>query len=358
MQINAGSSLSVYDEEGIYEKLKSLDEQLRANKQLYNLPFTQIELMRLFTSFKDKHPLREHPRTTERRIKIFGHLENNDTKSATDECLGGHRFPPALRKVLLKAPLLSIPQVNFDRLRRAVDKIGEDNVRRFITLDDEKSIDWRVINEHTIMTALSEGFNMQHIKKSIGVISPKPSVYQGNKTREIRVLYDTIRMYRTIKGHYGVFDIPSNNVQKAHDLLIPLVNQYNYDQRMLKDESFRIRQERLAETDTSKIFEALVVEDIIIRPPNNPQELIVVGKEMHNCIAMYADELADEHVKIALGVSRKTNQYLACLEIRGHQLIQAVMKYNRPVRDDLTLNDVVLAFADQLGYDIVCSDVA
>ncbi|MGP9666508.1 PcfJ domain-containing protein [Psychrobacter sp. AOP31-A1-22] len=352
--LHTRNSLSVFSDHTIAERLAFRHDQLKEHKNLNDLPWSRIELLKLFNS--NITPTYNDEDRKKFRDRLLGLLANNDTKEAVDVCLGG-RFSPSLRKTLLKEPLFSIPSGIVQSLLQAEVKIGRDNTRRFITLADERTIDWSILSRKDLIKGLALGLNVFHIKKIMFDKTLKSKERKNKVIESITLVEDTVRMRSLLKSENVEFNLPSNNVKEAHDYLVPLVNTHRQYRAEIRDEKRRKELEEINNKDTSKRFDVFEVNDIVIRPPVTPKELYTVGQKMNHCISMYASQFCQGFLDIALILDKDTEEYLVCIEIRNKAIVQAKMKYNRQARYDIELNKIINDFADQRGFLINTNDL-
>lgn len=91
--------------------------------------------------------------------------------------------------------------------------------------------------------------------------------------------------------------------------------------------------------------------------PDRSSQLSVAGKELHNCVGSYSECMGTNEIQIVL-VAEDKGKLVACLEIRNGQLIQAKLKYNKPVLLNAKINAEVTDWAKKTNIDIKnCRDV-
>lgn len=357
------NSVSVFSDHTIAERLAFRHDQLKEHKSLNDLPWNRIELLKLFgdnievIGFDGLPMISRQDKNREiLRERILGFLANNDTKSAANACLHGG-FSPTLRKMLLKEPLLSIPTDILKSLIRAEAVIGRDNTRRFITLADERTLDWSVLDRRYLMEGLALGLNVSHIKKIRFNKELKPKERKQKLTETIKLVEDTVRMHSYLTHENVEFNLTSKNIKEVHDYLMPIMNTHRQYKAEIMDAERKKELETINNKDTSKSFDIFEVGDLVIRPPVNPKELYRVGQEMSHCVAMYAKQLYHGFLDIALMLDKDTEEYLVCIEIEDKTIVQAKMKHNRQARQNIDLNKTINDFAAQRGFSINTTDL-
>jgi hypothetical protein len=90
--------------------------------------------------------------------------------------------------------------------------------------------------------------------------------------------------------------------------------------------------------------------------PKESMHLLEAGHELHNCVASYGSAMGKNELWIVL-VANEKGKLVACLEIKGKELIQAKVDRNKPVSNNAELNMSILAWAKEVGIKINTSDV-
>lgn len=90
--------------------------------------------------------------------------------------------------------------------------------------------------------------------------------------------------------------------------------------------------------------------------PEKSTELSAAGKELHNCVGTYSKRMATNDLQIVL-VADDNGKLIACLEIRDGALVQARLRYNKPVAQNAKVNAEVTYWAEQSRIRIETSDV-
>ena len=90
--------------------------------------------------------------------------------------------------------------------------------------------------------------------------------------------------------------------------------------------------------------------------PDTAYELRAGGKEFHNCVYRYAKEASNAMCHIAFMADDK-GKLVACLEIREDKLVQAKLKYNNPVFNDMNINNAIIDWCKRSGLEIATTDI-
>ena len=80
-----------------------------------------------------------------------------------------------------------------------------------------------------------------------------------------------------------------------------------------------------------------------VRPLTTIYEMKSIGDYMNICVGNYMSSQYNNKLEIAV-VEDSENNYVACLEIRNKELVQAKLKYNSPLYNNETINNIVLSW--------------
>ena len=80
-----------------------------------------------------------------------------------------------------------------------------------------------------------------------------------------------------------------------------------------------------------------------VRPLTTIYEMKAIGDFMGICVGSYMSSQYNNKLEIAV-VEDSENNYVACLEIRDKELVQAKLKYNSPLYNNETINNIVLSW--------------
>lgn len=90
--------------------------------------------------------------------------------------------------------------------------------------------------------------------------------------------------------------------------------------------------------------------------PNHSNELKHGSDVFHNCVRTYSRRVLEKQCQIVY-MTDDNGKLTACLEIRGNELVQAKLKYNRPVSGDSAVNGAVVDWCRKVGLRIKTYDV-
>lgn len=90
--------------------------------------------------------------------------------------------------------------------------------------------------------------------------------------------------------------------------------------------------------------------------PKESIQLLEAGHTLHNCVASYGSHMKNNEKWIVL-VADDKGKLMACLEIKGNELLQAKLDQNLPVSRNPDVNNEILAWAQKAGLKIKTSDV-
>ena len=153
-----------------------------------------------------------------------------------------------------------------------------------------------------------------------------------------------------------------------------LKNDFNLTLRVNKNESIKEYHDRLSrelsfqrETRKSlqsakykepwvselKVFES---EGYKVRPLTTIYEMKAIGDFMGICVGSYMSSQYNNRLEIAV-VEDSENNYVACLEIRNKELVQAKLKYNSPLYNNKEIQDIVLSWCHLNNFKIKTRDI-
>jgi len=91
--------------------------------------------------------------------------------------------------------------------------------------------------------------------------------------------------------------------------------------------------------------------------PNHSEDLVYVGKTLHNCVGTYVKRVRDGGTHIVL-VADDCGKLIACIEVMGGKIIQAKLNRNKPVSDDAKINAEIIEWAEKVRVEWKsCRDV-
>lgn len=308
-----------YEKHTLSQMLREWHSQLKAMPELYDLPFSEIELLNLVNDAKYgwyKTPeLRDGLHES-----ILEPLRAGDTKKAVDACFFGFSYPKSIRKLLLKAGLLTYPKYVYAAIDNCVKSVGIDKTLTFLSdVHHKGEPDLSIINNVTLIEALGAGFNIDVVKQiQRRGVSKKIDALVYEK---ISFIKDTMLMYERLVMDDVELDITSNNIVHVHNYLSNL-----YTFHINTSSSAQMRAMKAIDTsDQSPYYEA---GEYIIRSPYTAAELVDVGIAMSHCVASYIPRFYYRQLDIVL-LTNKAGEYLACIEIFKSYVTQAKLKHNK-----------------------------
>lgn len=97
------------------------------------------------------------------------------------------------------------------------------------------------------------------------------------------------------------------------------------------------------------------VGDLIFSLPPDTEQLVNLGRAMHNCVGTYRDRVLSDKVRIIAAF--KNRKPVICIEIRNGTVAQAKLVNNQPVREDVELNRALLAWVKSRKLILETNDV-
>lgn len=90
--------------------------------------------------------------------------------------------------------------------------------------------------------------------------------------------------------------------------------------------------------------------------PNHSKELAHGGELFHNCVHTYSNSVRKGDCQIVFMTDDK-GKLAACLEVRNNKLVQAKLKFNKPVLQNSAANGAIVDWCRKTGLEIATSDV-
>lgn len=162
-------------------------------------------------------------------------------------------------------------------------------------------------------------------------------------TRYIGCLLDIENMQKKLDKH-NAEKFKTVKLSKAHDWLVEAIReQRERDYNLNIPESIRRRLEM--QEGQLKFF-----------MPDTHWKLRDYGKEFHNCVETYAQRVLEGRCGIVIMTDDK-GLLAACLEVKDKELVQAKLKYNKPVYENEEINKAVLKWCKNAGLIVCTKDV-
>lgn len=336
-----------YDEKSLVKDMVVRLKQLRKSASFYDLPFTEIELLNLFN--KARYPWRDsNKKAYELRGKVHRYLISSDTKSAVNACFYDQTYPDSIRKLLLKTGLLRFDKSTYLAITNAVDNIGVDKTRIFISdVNDLSQPDYYVLNRPHLIEAFAQGLNVNVIK-SIQKLNGKRGA-KKDLTAKQRYIADLMGMYKYLSKHNQELVMPSRNLKDAHNALSVLYTLYRRAENGAEMTAFKT-------VDTSAQIKPFESNGYLIRSPTTAYELLSVGEYMRHCVGSYLSGFYYRNFEIAL-LTNEAGEYLCCIEIRGKSVVQAKLRMNVCAYSSLEYLEVINAFMKRDGLVSATQDL-
>lgn len=90
--------------------------------------------------------------------------------------------------------------------------------------------------------------------------------------------------------------------------------------------------------------------------PGHSRELVQGSEAFKNCVRTYGKRVLSGQCYIAFMTDDK-GRLTACLEVQGDDLVQAKLRYNRPVKENSAVNGAVVDWCHETGLKIRTGDV-
>ena len=183
----------------------------------------------------------------------------------------------------------------------------------------------------------------EHIVNSFIMKWPIKAIEAFLEQVEPRTLNDTLNLYDELTNASKPL-VRDFKLKDVHDKLVKMVNeQRNANYSLDIPEPIKRRFEM--QKDSLKFF-----------LPDTAWQLRDGGREFNNCVYTYAKRVKDGECQIAF-MSDDKGKLVACLEIRGDKLVQAKLKFNRPVKQDDEVQQEIIKWCKVKKIKIKTSDI-
>ena len=312
--------------------LNNIDVPLDVNEYYYRRNFKIQQMPAAKKVIKEIYYSQTSSQT---KAKIRYQLNKGDTAKAVELFLKGS-YPKSIRKYFLN------------------------NTRHWYLLEE----DFNKPEEISILSALLKLVDINLIVRCLNNdIDPK---YCYNLTLRLDEQYDfkTIMNYyinqrsgqnRLSSSYYNDYYRDASfayNSLKYEFNIISKVNKQEsikeYHDRLTRELSFeREQRESLRIAKYKEPWKSKLVpcknSGYKVRPLTTIYEMKSIGDYMNICVGNYMSSQYNNKLEIAV-VEDSENNYVACLEIRNKELVQAKLKYNSPLYNNETINNIVLSW--------------
>ena len=143
--------------------------------------------------------------------------------------------------------------------------------------------------------------------------------------------------YRSLKHEFGIISKVNKHesIKEYHDRLTRELNFQRETRKSLQSIKYK-------EPWKSKLVPCKN-SGYKVRPLTTIYEMKAIGDYMNICVGSYMASQHNNKLEIAV-VEDSENNYVACLEIRNKELVQAKLKYNSPLYNNETINNIVLSW--------------
>ena len=154
-------------------------------------------------------------------------------------------------------------------------------------------------------------------------------------------------------------------LSKMHDILVEIMNRREHQEavkRRLLDE----RERRLSDRGYSLEIPDSVKQRLVMQLNNGRQKFFLpeTNKDlnytsdiMHNCVRTYTKRIQMQKCNVVY-MTDDNGKLTACIEVCGDVVVQAKLKYNKPVKFSAEVNKSILEWAEAVGLTIDTQDIA
>ena len=141
--------------------------------------------------------------------------------------------------------------------------------------------------------------------------------------------------YHSLKYEFNIISKVNKqeSIKEYHDRLTRELSFQREQRKSLKNVKYKE-----AWKSKLKVYET---SDYKVRPLTTIYEMKAIGDQMNICVGSYMEYQFNNRLEIAV-VEDSENNYVACLEILNQELVQAKLKYNSPLYNNTTIQNIVL----------------
>ena len=154
-------------------------------------------------------------------------------------------------------------------------------------------------------------------------------------------------------------------LSKMHNILVEC-----YNRRVRQEETKRRlldkRRQRLCERGYSLEIPDAVKERLVMQLnngrekfflPETNKDLDYTSDIMHNCVRTYAKDIQLQKCNVVY-MTDDNGKLVACIEVRGDAIVQAKLKYNKPVKNSAEVNANIIEWAKAVNLKIDTRDIS
>ena len=318
--------------------LNNIDVPLDVNEYYYRRNFKIRELPASKEVIKEIY----YSRTASTiKAKIRYQLNKGDTMKAVELFLKGS-YPKSIRKYFLNnTKYWYLLEKNFNEFEQNIDKLEKISmlsallekvdinlILRCLYNDvDPKycyNIAIKLDNQYDFKTIMNYYINQKQTRL------PAFAMYND-------YYRDAAFAYRSLKYEFNITSKVNKHesIREYHDRLTRELNFEREYKESLKNAKYKEPwKSRLVPCDNSGYK---------VRPLTSIYEMKAIGQYMGICVGSYMSSQYNNKLEIAV-VEDSENNYVACLEIQNKELVQAKLKYNSPLYNNETINNIVLSW--------------
>lgn len=282
--------------------------------------------------------LLENERLNRRRRMLY-HLKNGNTHKAIEAYLESNTYPKAIRREILKFDFIPKPFL-------------DDLSAKLVTMDNNRVL--------TVLQALSDNPSIASFNVALEILDNSNHFHYKHLITHKQVFSDTLKMIaqmrsrcdgaqlQRIEDSLVTFRVETKDIREYHNKVITLFNNTKHEYYPQWNEPYQ--------SPTFETF-CLANQPTMIRPLHCINEMIDIGIEMGICVAVYRHEQSYGQLEIL--VLTEDDKYIACLEVdhSGGRLVQAKLKYNKPVSSSPKYADIVKKWAATNNVRIYTNDM-
>ena len=282
------------------------------------------------------------------KAKIRYQLNKGDTMKAVELFLRGS-YPKSIKKYFLNNTN------HWDLLEKDFNKPEEISILSSLL---------KVIDINLIVRCLNNNVDLKHCYNMVVRLDEQydfktiMNYYINQRSRQNRLsssyyndyYRDASFAYWSLKNDFNLTLKVNKNesIREYHDRLNRELSFQRENRKSLQ--SAKYKEPWVSEL---KVFES---EGYKVRPLTTIYEMKAIGDFMGICVGSYMSSQYNNRLEIAV-VEDSKNNYVACLEIRNKELVQAKLKCNSPLYNNKKIQDIVLSWCHLNNFKIKTRDI-
>lgn len=332
--------------------LNNIDVPLDVNEYYYRRNF---KIQQLPASKKVIKEIYYGETDSKLKAKIRYQLNKGDTMKAVELFLKGS-YPKSIRKYFLNnTKYWYLLAKKFNDFGQDLDKSEQISILSSLLEKVDINLIVRCLNNnvdpkhcYSIVVRLDEQYNFKTIMNYY--INQRSGQNRLSSSYYNDYYRDASFAYWSLKTDFNLTLRVNKNesIKEYHDRLSRELSFQRENRKSLQ--SAKYKEPWVSEL---KVFES---EGYKVRPLTTIYEMKAIGDFMGICVGSYMSSQYNNRLEIAV-VEDSKNNYVACLEIRNKELVQAKLKCNSPLYNNKKIQDIVLSWCHLNNFKIKTRDI-